>query len=120
VIPDHLADFWTHPRLATLGTLRRDGSPHLVPVKCMRVGDEFHVLTRPETVKVRNLAGAPRASLAEHTDTLWVTVEGAAHVSHDPELADAARAAYLARFGRPDTWGTCVLVLRPERVLYGD
>jgi predicted pyridoxine 5'-phosphate oxidase superfamily flavin-nucleotide-binding protein len=120
VIPAHLAGFWAPPRLAVLGTVRRDGSAHLVPVKCMRVGEDFLVLTRPETLKVRNLAGHPRASLAEHTDTVWATVEGPARVDDDPALVVAAQAAYLERFGRHNSWGTTVIVLRPDRVLSGD
>jgi len=119
MIPAHLDDFWATPRLATLGMVRADGSAHLVPVKCMRDRDAFWVLTRPGTVKVRNLAATGRASLAEHTDTLWATVEGRGHVSDDPALLAAARAAYEKRFGRPDTWGTCVLVVEVDRVLHG-
>jgi PPOX class probable F420-dependent enzyme len=119
MIPLHLADFWSAPRLATLGTVRPDGSPHLVPVKCMRDGDRFLVLTRPETVKVRNLAATGRASLAEHTDTLWATVEGPAYVDGGARLFSLARRAYEQRFGRPDTSGSCVLVVSSERVLSG-
>jgi PPOX class probable F420-dependent enzyme len=119
MIPSHLDDFWSGPRLATLGTVRADGSPHLVPVKCMRAGDVFWVLTRPGTVKVRNLAATGRASLAEHTDTLWATVEGPGHVSDDPTLFAAANAAYEARFGGSDTWATTVLVIEVDRVLHG-
>lgn len=119
MIPAHLDDFWSTPRLATLGTARPDGSPHLVPVKAMRIGEELHVLTRPETVKVRNLRHAPRASLSEHTATLWATVEGPARVGDDAATLATARAAYLERYGRADTWGTCVIVLSPERVLHG-
>jgi PPOX class probable F420-dependent enzyme len=119
VIPEHLADFWSVPRLSTLGTVRADGSPHLVPVKCMRVGGEFHVLTRPGTVKARNLARNARASLAEHTSTLWATVEGVARIADDDATLAAAR-SYRERYGEPDTWGTCVMVLAPDRVLCGE
>ena len=119
VIPDNLDDYWATPRLATLGTVRADGSSHLVPVRCMRDGDAFLVLTRPETLKVRNVAATGRASLAEHTDTLWATVEGRAHVSHDATLFDHARAAYERRFGRPETWASVVLVIEVDRVLHG-
>ena len=120
MIPSHLDDFWSTPRLATMGTVRRDGTAHLVPVKCMRAGGEFLVLTRPGTLKAGNVRRTGHASLAEHTSTLWATVEGAARISDEPEVLATARAAYLDRYGRPDTWGTCVMVLRPERVLYGE
>lgn len=119
MIPDELDGFWLPPRIATLGTVRADGSPHLVPVKCLRDIDRFWVLTRPETVKVRNLRASGRASLAEHTDTVWATVEGRAHITQDPVEFERARAAYEVRFGRPDTWATCVLVLEVDRVLHG-
>ena len=119
MIPSHLHDFWGAPRLATLGTVRADGTPHLVPVKAMRVAGELLVLTRPETVKVRNVRRTGWASIAEHTSTLWATVEGRARVCEDEETLATARAAYLERFGRPDTWGTCVIALSTDRVLHG-
>ena len=119
MIPAHLESFWSTPRLATFGTVRADGTPHLVPVKAMRVAEDLMVLTRPETVKVRNIRRTGRASLAERTPTLWATVEGAARVSDDADTLAAARAAYQERYGRPDTWGTCVIVLTPEQVLHG-
>ena len=126
MIPAHLDDFWSEPRLATLGTVRPDGSPHLVPVKCVRSGTEFWVLTRPSTVKARNLAHHPRASLAEARfkvapgeAQLWATVEGPAHLDDDPGLLERTRAAYAERFGGLDTWGTCVLVVEVDRLLHG-
>jgi len=84
----------------------------------MRVGDVFWVLTRPGTVKVRNIAGQPRASLAEYTDTSWATVEGKAYVTEDEYTLDKAKAAYLLRFGSRDVWGTCVVVVEVDRVLH--
>ena len=119
MIPVHLESFWSTPRLATIGTVRPDGTPHLVPVKAMRVAGELLVLTRPGTLKARNVRRTGRASLAEHTSTLWATVEGVARVSDDPGTLATARAAYLERYGWPDTWGTCVIVLSPDRVLHG-
>ena len=119
MIPGHLHDFWAAPRLATLGTVRADGTPHLVPVKAMRVAEDLLVLTRPETVKARNVRRTGRASIAEHTSTLWASVEGPARVCEDEETLATARVAYLERYGRPDTWGTCVIVLSPDRVLHG-
>lgn len=119
MIPEHLDDFWNAPRLATLGTVRADGSPHLTPVKAMRAGAEFLVLTRPATVKARNVVRSGRASIAEHTSSLWATGEGEAVITDDPDALARARAAYEERYGRPDTWGTCVMLLRPDRLLHG-
>jgi len=121
MIPEHLADFWSVPRLATFGSVRRDGSVHLVPVKCVRLGDELAVLTRPGTLKVRNVRRTGRGSLSEHTESLWATVEGPVAVTEDRALMVAARAAYEQRYRRPESgWATCVMVLTPERVLHGE
>jgi PPOX class probable F420-dependent enzyme len=119
VIDEEVAGLWREPRLTTLGTVRRDGSAHQVPVKSMLVGDEVLVLTRWTTVKVRNVAANPRASVSEHTWSLWATLEGPAYVADDPPTLARARAAYVERFGRADTWGDCVLVIKVDRVLSG-
>nr|WP_246299421.1 pyridoxamine 5'-phosphate oxidase family protein [Nocardioides panaciterrulae] len=112
-------EFWAEPRLATLGTVRPDGSPHLVPVKAMRQDEAFWVLTRRDSVKVRNVLATGRASLAEHTRTTWVSVEGKARIRYDADLLAAARTAYERRHGNPSTWGDCVLVVEVDRVLHG-
>jgi hypothetical protein len=85
----------------------------------MLVGDEVLVLTRRSTVKVRNVAANPRASVAEHTWSLWATLEGPVSVADDPVILAEARAAYLVRFGTVETWGDCVLVIKVDRVLSG-
>ena len=41
MIPPVLDDFWTVSRLAVLGTVRPDGSPHQVPVRAMRDRERF-------------------------------------------------------------------------------
>lgn len=85
----------------------------------MRVGSDLMLLTRPESVKAHNVRRTGRASLAEHTSTLWATVEGVARVVDDAASLAAARAAYQERYGQAGTWGTCVIVLAPDRVLHG-
>jgi PPOX class probable F420-dependent enzyme len=119
VIDEEVAALWRERRLTILGTVRRDGSAHQVPVKSMLDGEEVLVLTRGSTVKVRNVAANPRASVAEHTWSLWATLEGPAYVADDPATLARARAAYLDRFGTADTWGDCVLVIKVDRVLSG-
>ena len=51
---------------------------------------------------------------------MWATVEGPAQVSDDRALFAHARAAYERRYGRPDTWASCVLVIEVDRVLHGE
>lgn len=119
MIPDHLDDFWSTPRIATLGTVRADGSPHLVPIHCVRDGGEFLVLTYLDSVKARNVGRNAYASLAEHTNSTWVTVEGSARLSEDPRAFERARAAYQNRYGRAAHFGECVLIIEVDRVLHG-
>ena len=97
-------DFLTERHLATLTTLRRDGSPHVVAV-----GFTFdpeagiaRVITSDGSVKVRNAErpagdGSPsRAAVCQVDGRRWLTLEGAAGISRDPEqIADAEQ-----RYGR--------------------
>lgn len=113
-------EFWAAPRLATLGTVRADGTPHLVPVKAMRDDEELLVLTRAASAKARHVVRRPWASVAEVTPTTWFTVEGKAVVSTDVDDVARGLAAYERRFGR-DGWSgaDCVVMVRIERVLGG-
>jgi len=115
---------WAEPRVGTLGVVRADGSPHLTPVKSVLDVDgpvlRVLVLTRPDTVKARIVGRTGRASVAEHTpDADWATLEGPASLTDDADELARARGLYAARYGEPDTWGTCVLVVAVERVLSG-
>lgn len=118
-IPDDLDNFWNSPRIATLGTVRADGRPHLVPIHCARDGGEFLVLTYPGSVKAHNVERNAYASLAEHTDSTWVTVEGAARLTEDPWEFARVRAAYQNRYGRAADFGECVLIVEVDLVLRG-
>jgi F420H(2)-dependent biliverdin reductase len=119
MVPESLAGFWESRRVAVLATVRPDGTVHQVPVRCMRDGERFLVLTDARSVKARNVSHSPRASLAEQTSDRWATVEGPASVSRDPGLVDRARAAYESRHHGPGTFGDCVIVVEAERVLHG-
>ncbi len=120
-IPDRLLDFYAAARLATLCTIRPEGSPHAVPVRAThRAGDgTFRVLTRSGTAKLRNLADHPYAALTEYGTGAWATVEGPVTVTDDrAELALAGR-LYQSRFGEEPYPADTVLILRPARILTG-
>jgi PPOX class probable F420-dependent enzyme len=119
VIPASLSGFWEPRRVALIATTRPDGTIHQVPVRCMRDGDRFFVVTSARSVKARNVARVPRASLAEQTSDRWATVEGPARVSRDPDLLARARSAYEARHHGSGAFGDCVIVVQAERVLHG-
>ncbi|MGW0197062.1 pyridoxamine 5'-phosphate oxidase family protein [Nonomuraea sp. NPDC003201] len=95
--------FLAEPHVATLTTLRPDGSPHVVAVRFTWDGERemARVLTVAASRKARNLVRGGRAALCQVDGFRWVTLEGTATVSDDPRrVAEAAR-RYLRRYGSP-------------------
>ena len=97
---DPVLQFLTERHLATLTTLRRDGSPHVIAVGFTfdREAGIARVITSDGSVKVRNAErpaadGSPsRAAVCQVDGRRWLTLEGTAGVSRDPEqIADAER-----------------------------
>lgn len=110
-----MARFWSERHLGTLTTLRPSGSPHVVPVGATLDDIEplVRVITSRASRKVRNvLAAGPAgaaAALCQVEGRHWVTVEGTATVSEDPdEVAEAVR-RYALRYREPRP--------NPERVV---
>ncbi|HEX5542612.1 MAG TPA: pyridoxamine 5'-phosphate oxidase family protein [Micromonospora sp.] len=123
-LPQAYLEFLTVPRIASMALVRRDGRIHQTPVKmALDIGSGIAVvLTSSRSVKARRIRGAgglARVALGEHSSTLWVTLEGPATVSADPDRVRWARDVYARRFGRGSTWGDCVVEVRVETVLYG-
>lgn len=103
-LPADVLDFLAERHLATLTTLRADGTPHVVPV-----GFTFdpattiaRVITSGDSVKARN-AGRPGAvaAICQVDGARWLTVSGPVRVDRDPEaVADAVR-RYAQRYRQP-------------------
>jgi PPOX class probable F420-dependent enzyme len=97
-------DFLTERHLATLTTLRRDGSPHVVPVGFTYDASEriARVITSGESVKARN-AGRPGAvaAICQVDGARWLTVSGPVRVDTDPEVIADAVARYARRYRQP-------------------
>ncbi|CAM3655243.1 pyridoxamine 5'-phosphate oxidase family protein [Isoptericola cucumis] len=123
--PEQLV-FVTERHLATLTTLRADGSPHVVPVAFTWDVDEGVARTtaRRTSVKVANArrtaadGSAPRAAVCQVDGGRWMTLEGTIEVSEDPQEIDDAVARYGKRYRQlehdPDR---VVLRLRVDRVM---
>jgi PPOX class probable F420-dependent enzyme len=96
--------FVTERHLATLTTLREDGSPHVAPVAftwdddagCARVTTNRHSVKTQNAAR-RGLHGeSARAAICQVDGGRWITLEGAATVVTDlAEIVDA-----VARYGR--------------------
>lgn len=113
--------FYQPYRLATLTTLRRDGSPHTVPVAAVvdPASRTVRILTSRTSVKARNVArGSSRVSLCEVDGPQWLTIEGEARVVTDGPSIEAAMAAYALRFRQPrPNPERVIIVVEPTRLL---
>jgi PPOX class probable F420-dependent enzyme len=74
-------------RTGKLSTVRADGRPHIAPIWFVLDGDDLVFNTGKDTVKGRNLARDPRASLCVDDDRppySFVVCEGRVTISEDP------------------------------------
>ncbi len=102
-LDDGVLAFLAERHLATLTTLRADGSPHVVPVGFgydpeRRVA---RVITFDSSQKVRNVGDGGPAVLAQVDGGRWLSLEGEARVVRDAEGVARAVEAYGARYGQP-------------------
>ena len=122
-LPAELTDadrvFLGEYHLATLTTLRPDGSPHTVPVGVTFDGTTARVITRAASAKARHAAlpGA-RASACSVDGGRWLTLEGPVTVSTDPTEIALAVELYAQRYRPPSESPTRVaLLITVDRVL---
>jgi F420H(2)-dependent biliverdin reductase len=102
--PEQLV-FVTERHLATLTTLRADGTPHVVPVGFTWDPDRgvLRITTRDGSAKVRNIEGRAadgpvRAAVCQVQGGRWLTLEGTVSVSRErAEVVEAMR-RYAARY----------------------
>lgn len=95
--------FVTERHLATLTTLRPDGTPHVVPVGFTWDADAgvLRITTRDGSAKVRNVdaaAGAARVAVCQVDGGRWLTFEGVATVVRDPDEVSDAMRRYAVRY----------------------
>lgn len=94
--------FVTERHLATLTTLRPDGTPHVVPVGFTWDAERglIRITTRDGSAKVRNIESRnpARAAVCQVDGGRWLTFEGVLTVERDAEeVADAVR-RYATRY----------------------
>lgn len=95
--------FLAERHLATLTTIRADGSPHVVAVGFSYSAAErlVRVITFAPAVKARNAARGGRAAVCQVDGRRWLTLEGAVRLATDPESVAAAVEGYAARYRQP-------------------
>ncbi|HLM06964.1 MAG TPA: TIGR03618 family F420-dependent PPOX class oxidoreductase [Blastococcus sp.] len=118
-----LLTFLTERHLATLTTLRADGSPHVVPVGVTYDPGTrtARVITSGGSAKARNVrAGQDRVAVCQVAGRRWVTLEGTAAVREDADAVADAVARYAVRYRQPrDNPTRVVIEIAVDRMLGG-
>lgn len=109
ITPEMLA-FLAEYHLASLTTLRADGSPHVVPVGFSydHATHTVRIITFPASVKYKNALRGGRAVVSQVDGGRWLSLEGTVSGTSDPDRVSLAVAGYAARYRQPGE--------RPDRV----
>ena len=96
-------EFMRENYLATLTTLRPDGSPHVVPVGFTFDIDNniVRVITFAKSMKARHAAQGGRAVVSQVDRGRWITLEGTVRLRTEAEIIDKAVEAYASRYRQP-------------------
>ena len=120
-LPAGVLAFLRERHLATLTTLRPDGTPHVVAVGFTWDDDArlVRVITNGASRKARNVAaGSARAVVAQVEGRRWLSLEGVPAVSDDPARVAEAVQRYAGRYRQPSPNPTrVVLEIAVDRVL---
>ncbi|WP_426566499.1 pyridoxamine 5'-phosphate oxidase family protein [Angustibacter sp. McL0619] len=119
-LPPAVLDFLCERHLATLTTLRSDGTPHVVPVGFTwdDAGGLVRVITSGDSQKARNALRGGRAVICQVDGRRWVSLEGDAAVLVHPEQVQEAERRYAGRYRTPrPNPARVVLQIAVDRVL---
>ena len=120
-LPPGLLELLTERHLATLTTLRADGSPHVVPVGVTfdAATATARVITSGTSAKARHVRdGQQRVAVCQVDGRRWVTLEGTAVVRDDPASVADAVERYARRYRQPRVNpARVVLEISVDRVL---
>lgn len=96
-------EFMRENLLATLTTLRADGSPHVVPVGFTFDTDNniVRVITFAKSMKARHAAQGGRAVVSQVDRGRWITLEGTVRLRTEADVVAKAVEAYAARYRQP-------------------
>ena len=102
---DDALAFWRERHLCTVTTLRRDGSPHVVPMGVVVDPDAgvAWAITSGTSQKAANLrrGSDPRVAVCQVDGRRWSTLEGTAEVRDDETSVAEAVARYAERYRTP-------------------
>lgn len=121
-LPEEALAFLSERHLATLTTLRPDGSPHVVAVGFTWDPDAglARVITFAPSRKARNVVASPgsRAAVSQVDGGRWLTLEGPATVTDDPNRVAEGVRRYAERYRQPGERDDRVVIeIAVDRVL---
>jgi PPOX class probable F420-dependent enzyme len=114
--------FLTERHLATFATVRRDGSPHAVPVGFTWDAEALvaRVIASRSSAKVGQARAGRRAALTQVDGRRWISLEGTTRVLDDAASVREAEQRYAVRYRPPrPNPERVVVVLDVDRVLGG-
>ncbi|RJO68159.1 PPOX class F420-dependent oxidoreductase [Nocardia panacis] len=113
-------EFVAERHLATLTTLRANGTPHVVPVGFTwdAAAGAVRVITDGASTKARNARRSGYAAVSQVDGARWLTLEGPARVLDDADSVAEAERRYTGRYRAPRANPTRVVIeISVERVL---
>ena len=120
-LSEEVRTFLTERHLATLTTLRPDGTPHVVAVGFTwdSAAQLVRIITNGSSRKVQHVrAGSARAVVAQVDGPRWLSLEGVPQVSDDPARVAEAVRRYGQRYRVPGVNpARVVLEIAVDRVL---
>ncbi|MEX0152153.1 PPOX class F420-dependent oxidoreductase [Microbacterium sp. LMI1-1-1.1] len=118
MLTDDALAFLSEYHLATLSTLGRSGRVHAVPVGFTYEDGIVRVIGSRGTQKFLNAERSGRASICSVDGGRWISFEGTATVTDDPDAVAHAVELYAGRYRQPRVNPErVVLEMRVERVL---
>jgi PPOX class probable F420-dependent enzyme len=102
-ITAEMLTFLSEYHLASLTTMRVDGSPHVVPVGFSYDHDArvVRIITFASSLKYKNALRGGRAVVSQVDGGRWLTLEGTVSGTSDAARVTAAVNGYAARYRQP-------------------
>ncbi len=102
-ITPEMLTFLSEYHLASLTTMRADGSPHVVPVGFSYDHDAqvVRIITFASSLKYKNALRGGRAVVSQVDGGRWLTLEGVVSGTSDAARVSSAVSGYAARYRQP-------------------
>ncbi len=102
-ITPEMLTFLAEYHLASLTTMRANGTPHVVPVGFSYDHDAqvVRIITFPSSTKYKNALRGGRGVVSQVDGGRWLTLEGTVSGTDDPNRVAAAVAGYAGRYRQP-------------------